>query len=1187
VTVPISLDTPPQAGAQYCVDRDPPWTPVARTTRTWPSPTPNEPIVLAPLPEEPESPHGGWWQLALPATGGLAMLGYALMAHSLALLVLSATTLVLSVAAAGLTRQASVRRARRESLSARARYRTHLDDAVQAAAAAGRRQRASLLELHPELRALPTLLAERCAIWLRRSTESDHLHVRIGLGRVNAVNPLVLSSPPGPLSRVHPELAGSAEGAVFAAATVDDCPLMVDLAAGPLAIRGPAASVAALARALVVHLTVHHPPDEVSVQIHPTADDDWAWCEKLPHRGTPAAVTMNLIDARDRASSQDRESSAAGPAIVLLPTDAPWPAGMASVATVDGDGAVQLRRCSPDAHPVTVARPDQLSTAVAEHLADLMSGLQPASNLTARGASEFAEPPASTLTELLPVPDVAGPDAGPPRGPLATPVGRRSDGQVLWLDLAEPAEGGDGPHGMVIGATGSGKSELLRTLISGLAVRSSPQQVAFVLIDFKGGAAFDALRVLPHVAGCVTNLDLEEPDSEQDPEADPAGPLIHRVIIGLRAEVRRRQRVLRDAAVSDLRAYRSQPESAHRPALPNLIIVIDEVAELVTDHPEVMDLVTMLCRVGRSLGIHLILAGQRLADGRLRSLDGLLRFRLCLRTFSAEESINVLGDGRAAALPPLPGLAFLAVEGPPQLFRAARSHEPALDQCRLGAGPAAPIWPAPLPRMVNLADLLDASTTPGSAPGSAPVGWAEDPQDARQSLLTVRPQNFAVIGGSGSGKTTALLTLTIGLASSRRPDELTIAVLGNDRRLAALRALPHVSVVAGLSEQDLLAAALQEVETELQARQRGGTQQPPAFLLVVDDWATLRELSPGAFQLVTAVATHGPRVGMHVAIAANRWADLRPSIKPTLARWIELRVADPTESELPRQVRVPARRPGRGALPDGSLVQIAQPESGRALTVQVAEVAARAVGAPLRRVLALPSHIQMPPAPRADGQIWLGVTGPRLVPVFIHLPGRGGHLLVIGGPGSGRTNALALLAGQLPEGTSSVRLIDDYDLLPQDDLPTLPDPVGAAATVVLAGTPAGLAQRGFDPLMSRVRGGPLNVLLLAGADGDPALAASGLLPPAMLRLLGAGSLGAGSAGHPLSAGLGSGPALGAPIGRGLFLPSSGRPALIQLYRAAEPVTPPAPPRPIAQIGVLRTGFDGAGGAVRPFSRETA
>ena len=228
------------------------------------------------------------------------------------------------------------------------------------------------------------------------------------------------------------------------------------------------------------------------------------------------------------------------------------------------------------------------------------------------------------------------------------PIGVSEHGDPVELDIKEAARNGMGPHGLCVGATGSGKSEFLRTLILGMVAAHPPDVLNLVLVDFKGGATFLGLDRVRHVSAIITNL------------ADEAH-LVARMQDALAGEMNRRQELLRAAGhfanVADYERARSQGLSA--PPLPALFIVVDEFSELLSQHPDFAELFVAIGRLGRSLGMHLLLASQRLDEGRLRGLETHLSYRICLKTFSASESRAVLGVPDAYHLPSSPGAAYL------------------------------------------------------------------------------------------------------------------------------------------------------------------------------------------------------------------------------------------------------------------------------------------------------------------------------------------------------------------------------------------------------------------------------------------------------------------------------------------------------------------------------------------------
>lgn len=243
---------------------------------------------------------------------------------------------------------------------------------------------------------------------------------------------------------------------------------------------------------------------------------------------------------------------------------------------------------------------------------------------------------------------------------LNVPFGVDGNGNPTRLDIKESAANGMGPHGLCVGATGSGKSEVLRTIVLAQAVCHAPDQLSLVLVDYKGGATFAGLEALPHTAAIVDNLE------------DGAG-LVDRLHESILGEIQRRQRVLANAGnlpnvaeYNKLRSTSSREGGRPLDPLPVLFVVIDEFGELLAAKPEFIELFVQIGRIGRSIGVHLLLASQRLEEGRLRGLESYLSYRLGLRTFSAAESRAAIGTTDAHDLPPIPGSGLLKVD--PDIF---------------------------------------------------------------------------------------------------------------------------------------------------------------------------------------------------------------------------------------------------------------------------------------------------------------------------------------------------------------------------------------------------------------------------------------------------------------------------------------------------------------------------------------
>ncbi|MGX1886338.1 type VII secretion protein EccCa [Streptomyces sp. NPDC055287] len=1127
---------------------------IKRQPRIQPPAVPDGEVKLETPPEIPREGDDGVLMSLLPMFGMLGSVGFFFMPNLPSYMRVVGGLMLASTLAMGIAQFAKSRQGGGAGMAQDRRdYFRYLEQVRKDVHKTAELQRRTQLFQHPDPDQLWALAADGKRLWERRPTDADFASVRIGLGSQQLATPLAAPET-APKEELEPLTAAAMKAFLDAHGSLADLPVSVSLRAFyHVALAGDSDTVYGNARAAIAQLATLHSPEDLMVAVvaHPSAAADWDWIKWLPHSQHPkakdgAGSARLLFDdlgeleeaLEDQLADRPRWNREANPVydqphliVVLDGGTVPPDSGLAGTEGLQG---VTFLEVSPGeledelrgnltaylkpnrlqlyvGHEAAYSgKPDVLSPEQAESLARQLAAFRV-------GTAEEGEPLLSNLdfTDLMGIGDAGSVDVSRTWRPrtlherLRVPIGVGETGEPVMLDLKEASQEGMGPHGLCVGATGSGKSEVLRTLVLGLAVTHSSETLNFILADFKGGATFAGMVDMPHTAAVITNL------------ADDL-TLVDRMRDSIMGEMQRRQELLRTAGnYANIHDYeKARAAGAALEPLASLVIVLDEFSELLTAKPDFIDMFIQIGRIGRSLGVHLLLASQRLEEGKLRGLDTYLSYRIGLRTFSAAESRTAIGVPDAYHLPSIPGSGYLRYdtdtmvrfkaayvsgayhgEGPsrvhrstqlrPALFSAqhvALPPQPVIEEPEADnrvddaladtvldvivakmenqGPPAHQVWLPPLEEAPSLEQLLPALAVTAerglTAPEytalgrlNVPVGLVDKPFEQRRDVLY---RDFAggaghglFIGGPQSGKSTLLRTLISSFAFTHTPSEVQFYCLDfGGGGLIAMEDLAHVGGVANRLDGEKVRRTVSEVEGILNAREeyfrahnvdsiqtyrqrRAAGQLPDQpwgdVFLVIDGWATFKTDYEMLEATITDMAMRGLGFGVHVILTASRYTEVRPALKDMLQNRIELRLGDPTESEIDRKVaqNVPASVPGRGLTTDKLHFMTALPRvDGSSETEDLAEATAVLIrginenwqGNPAPAVRLLPRILEADRLPKGfehpERGVAFGIDESALAPVFIDFE-TDPHFIVFGESESGKSSVLRLLIKQITE----------------------------------------------------------------------------------------------------------------------------------------------------------------------------
>lgn len=825
-------------------------------------------------------------------------------------------------------------------------------------------------------------------LWRRRSHDAGTGVVRLGLGVVTSSVRTVVERET--VRQEHP-----------------CAPVTLDLARGEVTgVAGDRA--AAVLRWFAGQLAVALPPSQLAIILAAEPSGEWAWVRWLPHV-TGSSTEPDEIDRLVRASA-DRAVLVLAPHLHadLLPRLDAMASGKVWVVGADPRGAPPGAIAAADCDGVGLWWVEQLARA----LAPLRVAGEPPALTADRPLSLRA---LADITSADDVVDRWSSSTGSPASVLGI-----SGHAPFVLDLVR-----DGPHVLLGGTTGSGKSEFLRTLVCGLALTCSPEDLSVVLIDYKGGATFAPLSDLPHCAGLVTDLD--------DRLAD-------RALVSLRAELTRREHLLAAAGSADLDDYRRRHRDGDPRAaepLPRLVLVIDEFRVLSEELPAFVSGMVRLATVGRSLGVHLVLATQRPSGVVTPDIQANVSARIAFRVRDTADSQDVIDAPDAAAISPrLPGAGLLRLAGGDLTsFQAARVVTPEAEPDRVQVLPAGSRDAcAPDSAGDELAEIIRLTraaarrvcAAPPRAPwlpplpaeldrdlpriGEDPV-WAvaDDPAGQRQEPVTWRERRgLLIVGTPASGRTTTLVSIALRLMARHSPQELCVYAVGTAPAVTSLGRLPHVVGIIG--PDDL--RGLWRLHTRLRSHLLidGG----PQVLLLVDGWEQLvggrssAAWAPVVEPLVHLLRSASP--GRMSVLVSGELALVHSTLAAATSEIVALGLRSPADAAAlgVRAPVVPDCPPGRGLLlPGAEDVMVARVPAGAPEELVTRWAGLSSPFAPLTTIPHQVARTGLSPVP---GRLALGLGGDAASVVHWSLAEHGSVMLIAGPPRAGRSTAAVTAA---------------------------------------------------------------------------------------------------------------------------------------------------------------------------------
>lgn len=892
-------------------------------------------------------------------------------------------------------------------------------DKLREELAAGQKEQVNVLyDIHGDPDVCFQIVKNRnSSLWERSPEDDDFLHTRIGTGSV----PFYMKvKAPRLEGYVRDPLLEAAQGLAEEFQSVPGSSITLPLfQAKVIGIVGEKEAVMNSLRVLILQMSVRHSPDEVKlVSFYEEKDaDDWDWTRWLPHTWDENRNQRYMADRRSSAhqladeifqrlnrrrtplkSQKKRQLELPAYVVILagsqlieeeplLPlllenaedveactiiiSDRKETLPMQCQLIVDvsqGRGQYSLKR-DDGTFDLQSFDSDTVSLDKAETLARYMAPVR----VKRSSASDI--PAVLPLFEMMNIDDIAQLDVKQRwrhnRYPdsLPVPIGVRAGGKKIMLNIHDKIErGGHGPHGLIAGTTGSGKSEVIQSIVASLAAEYHPHDLAFMLIDYKGGGMSNTFVDLPHVVATITNLNSS---------------LIERAKVSLKAELIRRQKMLNDAGnLQHIDEYYKLLKHQQGEPLAHLVIIIDEFAQLKKDQPEFMDELISIAAIGRTLGVHLILATQKPAGVVDDKIWSNARFRICLRVQDEGDSRDMLKIPNAAWITK-PGRGYFQVgsdevfeemqfdwSGSPYVEKNASYGTQAVCEVEINGrremisssgvltaeihmerpkqlevfirqlaeaaeyegiarlqGP----WLPPLPDKLELDELMtenDAKSNCGELFGM--VGIIDDLPNQSQRILKVPMQHghWAVYGMPGLGKTTFVQSLLMSLARLYSPEEWNGYIVDMGRMMRDFAGLPHIGAVMMAEEEDRIKRLFRFLIKTVSLRKglfadtgvktaaayrKHSMLALPQVVVIIDGYLNFRNTYPDENEMLEFILREGGNLGITCVMTSNRISDILDKVRSNITNAAAFELSDPADYYY--AVGRPARNPG--AMPPG------------------------------------------------------------------------------------------------------------------------------------------------------------------------------------------------------------------------------------------------------------------------------